>query len=201
MAQTLDPNYADPAFDEVEALLRAVPAEARERAAATALADEIAAGRSKQRALLARLEAFEKAPVVTASPEPAPEASAAPAAPAAPPPTPAAEAQPPATPTAAPLPRETTAASAKPRPAGPVIMYTTAWCGVCKRAKAYLDQAHVSYVEKDVELSEAYAAEYQAKRAQHGLRSGVPLIDVDGLFMVGFGPDGLRRMLETRGYL
>lgn len=202
-AQTLDPSYADPAFDEVEALLRAVPAEARERAAATALADEIAAGRTKQRALLARIEAFEKAPALAPSAEP--DVSEAPAR-TAPVPTEAARiATPepvgataaPATPVASP----TAAASAKPRPSGPVVMYTTAWCGVCKRAKAYMDQAKVAYVEKDVETSEAYAAEYQAKRAQHGLRSGVPLIDVDGLFMVGFGADGLRKMLEARGYL
>ncbi len=193
MAQTLDPSYADPAFDEVESLMRAVPAEARERTAALALADEIAAGRTKQRALLTRMEAFEKAPPIAADQQPAPRAPPELGAPA-----PSASATPEPL---APAPSNVAAASAKPRPSGPVVMYTTAWCGVCKRAKAYLDRTRVAYVEKDVEASEAYAAEYQAMRAQHGLRSGVPLIDVDGLFMVGFGADGLQKMLEARGYL
>jgi glutaredoxin len=202
MAQTLDPSYADPAFDEVESLLRAVPAEARERTAALALADEIAAGRTKQRALLTRLEAFEKAPPMAAAPTPdTPPEVDAPAAPSEAAPREVPASAPPTPEPPAPAPREAAVASAKPRPSGPVVMYTTAWCGVCKRAKAYLDRTRVAYVEKDVESSEAYAAEYQAKRAQHGLRSGVPLIDVDGLFMVGFGADGLQKMLEARGYL
>ncbi len=43
--------------------------------------------------------------------------------------------------------------------AGTVTMYTTAWCGFCRRLKSQLDRAGVDYTEVDIERRPD-AAEY-----------------------------------------
>lgn|GEM_PF-660917 len=195
MSETLDPSYADPAFDEVEALLRAVPEGAKERAAALALAEEITAGRARQRKLMADLVAFQEAQATVdeapaarqPQPEPEPPQEEAEA-------VPAVVAEPSAEVVAA-------AAPTRRRPSSPVIVYTTSWCGVCVRAKSYLDSVKVDYVEKDVEKDERAAKEYVKTRKANGLGGGVPLIDVNGLYMVGFGAQNLERLLKKQGYL
>lgn len=62
-----------------------------------------------------------------------------------------------------------------------VTIYTTEWCGVCKRAKAFFKQNGVPFREWDVEKSD-YAA---AKFRQLG-GSGVPVITVGAEKMMGF---------------
>jgi len=62
-----------------------------------------------------------------------------------------------------------------------VTIYTTEWCGVCKRAKAFFKQNGVPFHEWDVEKSD-YAA---AKFKQLG-GSGVPVITVGAEKMMGF---------------
>ena len=34
-----------------------------------------------------------------------------------------------------------------------VVLFSTSWCGACKKAKAFLDQRGVPYMEYDVEKS------------------------------------------------
>jgi glutaredoxin len=62
-----------------------------------------------------------------------------------------------------------------------VTIYTTEWCGVCTRAKAFFKQNGVPFHEWDVEKTE-YGA---AKLKQLGGR-GVPLITVGSEKMMGF---------------
>ena len=42
----------------------------------------------------------------------------------------------------------------------PVVMYSTAWCGVCKRARAYFEQQRIVFEEHDVDRDPAARAEY-----------------------------------------
>ncbi len=197
IGETLDPSYASPAFDEVVTLLRAVPPSAAEHQAASLLASEIEAGRAKQRALEAAMVAAQEArPALPETREPAP-AEAPPAE------TPPAEVRAPDPVAAA----EPSPAAAEPSPAarartpsGPLVIYTTAWCGYCKRAKAHLARVNVPFVEKDVEASESHAAESTALRQKHGLRGGVPMIDADGVVTIGYSADSLDALLTARGY-
>jgi len=192
MGQTLDPSYADPAFDDVLALLRAVPADAREHASAKTLADEIAAGRAKHTAMKAQIDASMKVPVVVARNGPAEkEARTVVVAVEAP-----AEKPAPKT-VAAPV----AAAQPKRRPNGPIIIYTTAWCGYCKKAKAFMREKQVSFIERDIEADASYDREAKAKRAANNLGSGVPMIDVDGAYMVGYSAESLGGLLEKQGFL
>lgn len=68
-----------------------------------------------------------------------------------------------------------------------VTIYTTEWCGVCKRAKTFFKQNGVPFREWDVEKTEYGAAKFK----QFG-GSGVPLITVGSEKMMGF--DGNRFM-------
>ena len=79
---------------------------------------------------------------------------------------------------------------------GEVIVYKTAWCGVCKKVQAYLDRKGVKYVAKDIEKDRAAAAELQAKASTAGIQTGsVPVIDVRGELMVGFDRRRLEKLL------
>jgi glutaredoxin len=62
-----------------------------------------------------------------------------------------------------------------------VTLYTTEWCGVCKRAKAFMKENNVPFSEWDVEKSDYGAAKFR----QMGGR-GVPLITIGSQKMMGF---------------
>ncbi|MHB1187551.1 DUF4124 domain-containing protein [Thiobacillus sp.] len=62
-----------------------------------------------------------------------------------------------------------------------VTIYTTEWCGVCKRAKAFLKQNGVPYREWDVEKTDYGAIKFRQLGG-----SGVPLITVGSEKMMGF---------------
>ena len=81
-------------------------------------------------------------------------------------------------------------------PSGPVIIYTTRWCGYCRKAMAHLDELGVDYVNKDIEDDPDAEAEYLEKS---GGRRGVPLIDVGGQIMQGYSRRSLDRLLEKLG--
>lgn len=70
-----------------------------------------------------------------------------------------------------------------------VTLYTTEWCGVCQRAKAYLRQNGVPFREWDVEKTD-----YGATKFRQLGGSGVPLITVGGEKMMGFEPNRFMEM-------
>lgn len=54
---------------------------------------------------------------------------------------------------------------------GQVVMYSTTWCGYCKKAKTYFKQKGIKFSEYDIEKSAQAKQEYKALGG-----SGVPLI-------------------------
>lgn len=77
-----------------------------------------------------------------------------------------------------------------------VVVYKTAWCGVCKKVEAYLKRKGVDYEAKDIEKDPRAAAELQAKASAQGVRTGsVPVIDVGGQLIVGFDRARLEKLL------
>lgn len=52
-----------------------------------------------------------------------------------------------------------------------VIMYSTEWCGFCKKAKDYFRQKGIAFSERDIEKSAQAKKEYQALGG-----GGIPLI-------------------------
>jgi glutaredoxin len=78
-----------------------------------------------------------------------------------------------------------------------VVIYTTAWCGFCKKAKAFLKQHKVAFVERDVEKDAGANEELAQKAARAGVRpGGVPVIDVRGELVIGFDQARLERLLK-----
>lgn len=62
-----------------------------------------------------------------------------------------------------------------------VTMYTTSWCGYCRRLKRQMEQAGIDFVEVDLDDDPAYDARIIA--ATGGYRT-VPTLEVGGELLV-----------------
>lgn len=81
-------------------------------------------------------------------------------------------------------------------PTGGVIVYKTAWCGVCKKVESYLKRKGVAFESKDIEKDPAAAAELRTKAKAAGVPMGsVPIIDVNGELLRGFDRARLEKLL------
>ena len=76
-----------------------------------------------------------------------------------------------------------------PRPAvlasREVVLYTAAWCGYCKKARAHLAARGIGYREVDIETPTGVASYVQA-----GGQRGVPLLLADGRRLAGYSAAG-----------
>jgi glutaredoxin len=80
-----------------------------------------------------------------------------------------------------------------------VTIYTTSWCGVCAKAKAFLKKRGVAFIERDVEQDPSAQVELQAKAKRAGVApQGVPVIDVYGELMLGFDEGHLVQLLAAK---
>lgn len=61
------------------------------------------------------------------------------------------------------------------------VIYTTSWCGYCKKAKSYMSTKGISYKEYDIETDSGMAS-----YAQAGGSGGVPLLVFRGQSVRGF---------------
>ena len=75
-----------------------------------------------------------------------------------------------------------------------IVMYSTSWCGFCRRARAMLDGLDVEWVEKDIEKNPKARQEYLKKT---GGRSGVPVFDIGGTVVRGYKPVEVQRLIEN----
>lgn len=75
------------------------------------------------------------------------------------------------------------AQDAQPQSPQPVaiVMYSTAWCPYCAKARAYFKRTNTAYVEHDIERSADAHAEFRRLGGR-----GVPLILVGGEKLRGF---------------
>ena len=74
-----------------------------------------------------------------------------------------------------------------------VVVYTTSWCGWCKKTRAWLDQQGVDYENRDVEANAEWAEE------MHDLTGsgGVPVIVIDGEVIKGFDQAKMESLLRS----
>lgn len=73
-----------------------------------------------------------------------------------------------------------------------VAIYTTPTCPYCHRAKEYLSQRGIPYIEHNVAQDREKAKEMIQKSGQ----MGVPVITVDSDIMVGFNQTQLDKLLS-----
>ena len=78
---------------------------------------------------------------------------------------------------------------------GRVKMYTTAWCGYCKKARAHLNARRIPYEDLDVERSSQAKQEFVALKGR-----GVPVILVGNQRMDGFDASQMDSMLKAAGH-
>lgn len=93
------------------------------------------------------------------------------------------------------------APSAPPEPKAAAVqgekvkLYTTAWCGYCKKARAYLKARSIPFEDIDVETTDRGRREF---RDING--NGVPVIFVGDRRMDGYDQGGLQNMLRAAGW-
>ena len=80
-----------------------------------------------------------------------------------------------------------------------VVVYTTRWCSVCRRAKQWMSERGIAYEERDVEASTENARHMRSINP----RGSVPTFDLDGQVLVGFSEreveSALRKAADRSG--
>ena len=70
-----------------------------------------------------------------------------------------------------------------------VIIYSTSWCGYCKKAKKYFNKNNIKFTEYDIENNSRARKQYKKMNGR-----GVPLILVGKKRMNGFSESGFKRI-------
>jgi glutaredoxin len=74
----------------------------------------------------------------------------------------------------------------------PVVVYTTSWCPVCRRAKAWMASQGIAYEDRDIESSRENAVLIRTLNP----RGSIPTFDIDGDVMIGFSESNLVAMMR-----
>ena len=80
----------------------------------------------------------------------------------------------------------------EPEPAGALIMYCTAWCPDCRRARAWLKEHNLPYVEVDISRNREAAAKV---RGWANGNETTPTFDIKGTIIVNFDQSKLSKAL------
>lgn len=75
----------------------------------------------------------------------------------------------------------------------PVVMYSTDWCGVCKRARKYFEEQGIRFTEYDVDRNLQARNEYLLLNP----RRSVPTIKIGNEVIVGFSPAAVEAALSA----
>jgi len=70
-----------------------------------------------------------------------------------------------------------------------VVIYSTEWCGYCKKAKKYFRKNNIKFIEYDIEKNNNARKRYDAMG-----ETGVPVILVNNKKMTGFSVDGFKEI-------
>ncbi len=73
-----------------------------------------------------------------------------------------------------------------------VKVYSTPTCPYCHMAKSFLKENNITFTDVDVAADQKAAKEMVEKTGQ----MGVPVIEVNGKFIVGFDKEALKRELR-----
>lgn len=72
-----------------------------------------------------------------------------------------------------------------------VVLYSTSWCGYCKKTREFFKANNVAYVEYDIEASAEGRSQYDQL---HG--SGIPLVVIHGEIISGYNPTEMKAVLK-----
>ncbi len=74
----------------------------------------------------------------------------------------------------------------------PVIMYSTSWCGYCKKARKYFRENNIAFTEYDIEKSAQAKMEYERLGGK-----GIPVIIVGKKRLNGFTETAFEEMVVS----
>ena len=86
----------------------------------------------------------------------------------------------------------------EPIPEGNILLYCTPWCPDCHKARRWLDERRLDYIEIDI-TKNANAAKKVMSLAK-GNRT-TPTFDIDGYVIVDWDADELEKALVAKGLL
>ena len=72
-----------------------------------------------------------------------------------------------------------------------VVLYATEWCGYCRKARRFLQENDIPFVEYDIEKSAEGRRQYEALNGR-----GIPLLKVKGTVIRGYSPEAIMAALE-----
>ncbi len=75
-----------------------------------------------------------------------------------------------------------------------VVVYTTPWCGWCRKTLAHLDDKGIRYLNKDIEADDAYRQELRGKTGS----TAVPVIEIGDELVRGFDVARIDHLLSGR---
>jgi mycoredoxin len=74
-----------------------------------------------------------------------------------------------------------------------VVVYTTSWCGWCRKTLAFLDKKGVAYENRDIESDDAYRDELIEKTGG----TTIPVVEIDGEIIRGYDPGRMSELLSS----
>ena len=79
--------------------------------------------------------------------------------------------------------------SSRPSRGKSVVMYSTSWCGYCKKARNYMRSNNIAFQEYDIEKSAKARKEYKKLNGR-----GVPVLLIGKKRMNGFSVAGFKKL-------
>jgi glutaredoxin len=74
-----------------------------------------------------------------------------------------------------------------------VVVYTTSWCGWCRKTLAFLDKQGVAYENRDIEADDSYREELIEKTGG----TTIPVVEIDGEIIRGYDPTRMAQLLRS----
>lgn len=85
------------------------------------------------------------------------------------------------------------AAPGAPAQGQSVVVYTTSWCGWCRKTLAWLDDKGIPYENRDIERNPTYRDELIRKSGG----SSIPVVEIDGNIIRGFDTKRMAQLLRN----
>jgi len=74
-----------------------------------------------------------------------------------------------------------------------VVVYTTSWCGWCRKTIAYLTEQGVPFENRDIEAEDMWREELLEKTGG----TSIPVVEIDGQIIRGYDPGRMAQLLRT----
>ena len=81
----------------------------------------------------------------------------------------------------------------KPVRSAQPVLFSATWCGQCRKAKTYLAEHKIRYIEYDIDTEDGMSAYIEA-----GGKRGVPLLSLRGKTVLGFTPEAYDVLLGSQ---